>query len=51
MSRRLPYPIMAAIIFNKKVLLGISGDEVSLQMEEQIIAIAYGDILKARLSE
>jgi ribosome maturation factor RimP len=35
----------------KGVLLGISGDEVSLQMEEQIIAISYVDISKARLSE
>ena len=35
----------------KGVLLGISGDEVSLQMEDQIITFEYADILKARLSE
>jgi ribosome maturation factor RimP len=35
----------------KGVLLGISGDEVSLQMEEHIIAISYADISKACLSE
>ena len=35
----------------KGVLLGISGDEVSLQMEEQIIIIEHADILKARLSD
>jgi ribosome maturation factor RimP len=35
----------------KGVLLGISGDEVSLQMEGQNIAIAFADISKAHLSE
>ena len=35
----------------KGVLLGISGDEVSLQIDEQIITIAYADISKARLIE
>ena len=35
----------------KGVLLGISGDEVSLQIEDKIITIEYADILKARLSE
>ena len=35
----------------KGVLLGISGDEVSLQTKEQIITIAHPDIFKARLSE
>ncbi len=35
----------------KGVLLGISGDEVNLQLEGQNIAIAYSDISKARLSE
>ncbi len=33
------------------VLLGISGDAVSLQIDEQIITIAYADISKAHLSE
>ena len=35
----------------KGVLLGISGDAVSLQIDEHIITIAYADISKARLSE
>jgi ribosome maturation factor RimP len=35
----------------KGVLLGISADEVSLQIDEQIITVAYADISKARLSE
>ena len=33
------------------VLLGITGDEVSLQIDETIITIAYTDISKARLTE
>ncbi|CAB1056422.1 hypothetical protein D1BOALGB6SA_1158 [Olavius sp. associated proteobacterium Delta 1] len=33
------------------VLLGISGDEVSLQIDEQIIALAYTNISKAHLIE
>ena len=33
------------------VLLGISGDKVSLQIDEQIITVSYEDISKARLSE
>ena len=33
------------------VLLGISDDVVSLQVDEKIITIAYADISKARLSE
>lgn len=33
------------------VLLGISGDAVSLQIGEQVITIAYADISKARLIE
>lgn len=33
------------------VLLGITGDEVSLQIDEQTITIAYNDISKARLIE
>lgn len=33
------------------VLLGISGDEVSLQIDGQIITFAYADISKARLIE
>jgi ribosome maturation factor RimP len=35
----------------KGVLLGISGDEVSLQIDEQIVTIAYADISKAHLIE
>lgn len=33
------------------VLLGITGDEVSLQIDEQIITIGFTDISKARLIE
>jgi len=33
------------------VLLGITGDEVSLQIDEQIITIGFKDISKARLTE
>ena len=33
------------------VLLGIAGDEVSLQVDGQTITLAYGDISKARLTE
>ena len=33
------------------ILLGISGDEISLEIDEQIITIAYADISKAHLSE
>ena len=33
------------------VLLGITGDQVSLQIDEQIITIAHKDISKARLIE
>lgn len=33
------------------ILLGIAGDEVSLQIDGQIITIAYADISKARLIE
>jgi ribosome maturation factor RimP len=33
------------------VLLGITGDQVSLQIDEQIITIAYTDISKARVTE
>jgi ribosome maturation factor RimP len=35
----------------KGVLLGISGDAVSLQIDEQTVTIAYADISKARLIE
>ena len=33
------------------VILGITGDELSLQIDEKIITIAYTDISKARLTE
>jgi ribosome maturation factor RimP len=33
------------------VLLGISGDQVNLQIGEQIVSLSYGDIAKARLVE
>ncbi len=33
------------------VLLGISGEQVNLQSEQQIVAIAYGDISKAQLAQ
>jgi len=32
------------------VLLGISGEQVNLQMEQKTVAIIYGDILKAQLA-
>ncbi len=35
----------------KGILLGISGDAVNLQIDKQIITIAYADISKAHLSE
>jgi len=33
------------------VILGITGDELNLQIDEKIITIAYTDISKARLTE
>jgi len=33
------------------VLLGISGEQVNLKIEQQIVAITYGDISKAQLAE
>ena len=35
----------------KGVLVGISGDDVRLQIDEQIITIAFADISKAHLSD
>ena len=35
----------------KGVLMGITGDAVNLQLEDQTVAIAYPEISKARLSE
>jgi ribosome maturation factor RimP len=35
----------------KGVILGVTGDQVRLQMDEQTITIPYADISKARLTE
>ena len=35
----------------KGVILGVTGDQVSLQIDEQTVTIPYADISKARLTE
>ncbi len=35
----------------KGVILGVNGEQVNLQIDQQVIAVPYADVLKARLSE